>query len=423
MIVTADIVLPLSREPIVDGAVAIHGDRIQAVGPRQAVLAANPDRQVLDFGQAIAMPGLVNVHTHLEYTDMGPLSEARPFLSWIQELVAASRRFSRDDWSRSAKRGARLLLEAGVTCMGDIVTFGPGLEAALEAGLRGISYIEAVGLRGNHPREQVAAVEQRLHWAHALAEGSRLKIGLSPHSVYTLSSEVLEELGRLASERQLPVAIHLAETGAECQLVETGEGELAEALKRVGGHDLISSRGRGISPVEHIRRCGLLDRKTLAVHCVHLSDADVALLADAEADVALCPRSNHLLQTGAAPVLELWQGGVRLGIGTDSLASNSSFDLFAEMRLLRALCREKAAASKTVPAPSACDLVRLATLAGAEALGLESAIGSLEPGKYADIAIVRATASAVDDPYEYLIAQATHRDILCTMIGGKVTHR
>ena len=423
MIIAADIVLPLSREPIVDGAVAIEGDRIQAVGPRQEVLAASASRRVLDFGHAIVMPGLVNLHTHLEYTDMGPLNESRPFLSWIQGLVAASRKFSREDWSRSAKRGVRLLLEAGITCVGDIVTFGPGLEVALEAGLRGISYVEAVGLRGNDPHEQVADVEQRLRWAQTLAEGKNLKIGLSPHSVYTLSSKVLEELGRLANERQLPLAIHLAETQAECQLVGAGEGELAEALRRIGGHDLVSSRGRGISPVEHIWRSGLLDQKTLAVHCVHLSEADVVLLSDAKADVVLCPWSNRLLQVGDAPTLRLWQERVRMGVGTDSLASNFGFDLFAEMRLLRALCqRQVAVGSGAMPVPSARDLMQLATLAGAEILGLGGDIGSLEPGKYADIAIVGAPGLAIGDPYEYLVAQAVRSDILCTIIGGNITY-
>lgn len=424
MIITADFVLPISGEPIKNGAIVIEADRIQAVGPKQTMVAAYPDKRVLDSGRAIVMPGLANLHTHLEYTDLGPLSEPQTFLPWIQRLVASSHSLNRDDWLRSARHGAQMLLSGGVTCIGDITTFGPGLEAALAVGLRGICYIEAVGLRGDDHREQMAAVEQKLIWAEALAKGSRLKIGLSPHTVYTISSNALVELGRLAEDRQLAVAIHLAETEAECRLVESGRGELAESLMRIGGHDLIASGGRGISPVELAWRSGLLKQNTLAIHCVHLSEADLKSIVRTEAAVALCPWSNSLLQVGTAPVLSLISNGIRMGVGTDSLASNYSLDLFAEMRLLRTICHQQTIPiAEPGPVPSARDLLYLATLKGAKALGLEDEIGSIEPGKYADLAVIKVSGPPVNDPYEYLVRYAKSDHIVCTFISGQMVYR
>ncbi|TAK33031.1 MAG: hypothetical protein EPO21_14005 [Chloroflexota bacterium] len=425
MIIAANIVLPVGTSPIEHGAVVIEGERIKAVGSREGILATYQGRRLVDFGHAIIMPGLVNAHTHLEYTAQGPLNEPRPFLPWIQSLGRTGRELSREDLRRSATHGAQLLLKAGVTCVGDIVTFGPGLEAALEVGLRGVSYIEALGLRGEDLRPQMAAIDERLRWAEQQAEGSSLRVGISPHSVYVTSTKALVDLGRLADDQQVPVAMHLAETRAECQFVRTGDGDLAEMLKVIADHDLIASGGCGISPVEHVARCGLTRREqTLMVHCVHLAQTDIALLATSGVGIALCPRSNFLLQVGEAPVLELFQAGVRIGLGTDSLASNLDLDLFAEMRALRELCQQQAH-TKPEPAavPTARELLRSATLTGAEILGMDGDVGSLEPGKLADLAVVRLPEGDVGNPEEWLVTKAQGSDILCTMIGGEPVYQ
>lgn len=422
MIVTADVVLPVSAEPIRRGALVIEGERIQAVGSRDAILATYRDKRIIDYGRAIVLPGLVNAHAHLEYTALGPFGPPQPFLPWIQRLVAVSGKLSRNDWLNSAREGARSLLAAGITCVADVVTFGPGLEATLEAGLRGVSFVEAVGLRGDDVTEQLSTIRHQLDRAGAIVANSRRRIGLAPHSVYTVSSAALGEIGKIAAKRDIPITIHLAETDGECQLVQTGTGELAEALRRIGGHDLIASGGLGVSPVEHLRRCGLLHRHTTVVHAVHVSEADVTVLADKGVGVALCPRSNHFLQVGEAPVARLWREGVTLGVGTDSLASNQTLDLFAEIRLLRI---ESAGAAGSPPdsVPSRRDLVRWITLDGARLLGLDGEIGSLEPGKMADLAIVSMLAGYVDDPYDFLVEEASADDVVGTIIGGAVAYR
>ena len=199
--------------------------------------------------------------------------------------------------------------------------------------------------------EQLAALSARLERSVRLAaESRRLHIGLGPHTIYTLSTTALERLADLARGRNLSLTIHLAETADEVEFSHTGQGLLAEGLATKGGHDLIEAGGCGAGPALLADRCGLFEglstrRPVIVAHGVHLDDEEIALLAARDVAVALCPRSNAMLHCGEAPIQRLVEHGVRLGLGTDSLASNESLDLFAEAAAAYAVWQRQAGAA------------------------------------------------------------------------------
>ena len=437
LLLTADWVLPITAPPIRDGAVLVVGERIRAVGPRRAVETPHNTAH-RHYDSAAILPGLVNLHTHLEYTNLGPLPERQPFWEWLPALVQRSMQTPADFWPASASAGARQLVAAGTTCVGDVVTFGPGLAAAQTFNLAGISFVEAVGMRERERLdEQLAALSARLDRSVWLTQGSRrLRVGLGPHTIYTLSTAALERLADLAHARKLPLTIHLAETAAEVELSHSGQGLLAERLAMMGGHDLIETGGCGTGPALLAARCGLFGdarsaaadgpagtprRPVVVAHGVHLDDEEIALLAARDVAVALCPRSNAALDCGEAPLQRLVEHGVRLGLGTDSLASNESLDLFAEAAAAYAVWQRQAGAAFD-PRAAAFRVLRWLTIEGAQALGLERQLGSITVGKHADLAVVALPRPGNTDIAEQLCTGVRATAVRCTVVAGAIVH-
>ena len=427
LLLTADWVLSITAPPIRDGAVLIVSERIRAVGPRRSI-ETPPNTVHRHYDGAAMLPGLVNLHSHLEYTSFGPLPERQPLWEWLPALIRRSQQAPADFWPASANAGAERLVAAGTTCVGDIVTFGPGLAAARTHNLAGISYIEAVGMR-EHARldEQLAELSARLDRGVRLAAGAqRLRVGLGPHTIYTLSTVALERLGDLAQARKLPLTIHLAETAEEVEFSRSGQGSLAEGLATKGGHDLIEMGGCGTGPALLADRCGLFEglstrRPVIVAHGVHLDDEEITRLAARGVAVALCPRSNAMLGCGEAPIQRLVEQGVRLGLGTDSLASNESLDLFAEAAAAYALWQRQAGASFD-PRAAARRILRWLTIEGAQSLGLERELGSITVGKYADLAVVALPQPGGTDITEQLCTGVRATAVRCTVVAGAIAH-
>ncbi len=416
-------VLPGTGPAIPNGAVVVSGARITAVGARESLAATYVHLPVTDLGASVLMPGLVNAHSHLEYTALGPLAEERLFIEWLPELGRRAGQWTDETWEESARRGARLMLASGITSLGEIVTRGPAVRGMRECGLGGVAYVEFLGARRGDPEPDLVRARERLEEASRVAAGSRVHVGISPHSVYTLSGAALALLASQAEEENVPLSIHLAETEAEVDLVEHGTGPLADLLNAVGGHELIDEGGMFVGPVAYAHRYRLLARRTLAAHCTRATPEEVRLLRYYDASVALCPRSNRLLGAGEPPVAEMLMEPLRVGIGTDSLASNERFDLFEELRLLRDIYERQVAAGATAWAragdPAAC--VRLLTVGGTEALGLQSEIGTLSPGKYADM-VALSCGAGVSDPYAWVLEQASAEAVTHTWTSGDLRH-
>jgi cytosine/adenosine deaminase-related metal-dependent hydrolase len=402
----APVVLPVSAPPIRDGAVVTAGGRVVWVGPRREW--TEPAAAVEWPG--VLLPGLVNAHCHLQYSAYA--DKCQPgvdFLDWIVEFVPRNRTMTEADWRRSTADGVDAVLRTGTTAVADIVAQPVAIDVLAESGLAGISYLEAVGAddaRWPARRDALLAL---------LGRPTPRRLGVSPHTLYTLGSAVVGDCVALARGRGLRLHPHAAESGYEVEYVATGSGPFAAANRRSGfAMELLATGGSGRTPVAELAALGALGPDSHVAHGVHCDAADRATLRAAGTAVALCPRSNAVLGVGAAPVAAYRAEGNPVAVGTDALSSTPSLDLLADV----AAVRELALAQGSPAAGLDRWLVEAATRGGAAAMGLTD-IGVLQPGARADLA---AFAVPTDlDPYQALVA---HGAGACagTVLAGQVVY-
>jgi len=399
--ISADWVIPVSGPPIADGAVEIdEGGRISRVGP-----AAELGRGERFEGCAI-VPGLVNAHSHLEYASYGGFGDGLSFGPWVSVHVQRKDRLDLDEMTDIARAGAAECLRSGVTTVGDASYAGAAAVACADLGLRAIVYLEVFGAPD--------AIEQRFMPTRdrvASSFSERVRLGISPHAPYTTTMELYAACRELG----LPMATHLSESEDEAAYLRDGSGPWA-------GFALLIPP-LGTSGIRGLAERGLLDPRLVAAHCVTVDEEEIEILRAHDVAVAHCPRSNAVLGCGTAPLRALADAGVRVGIGTDSPNSAVSFDMFEEVRLalFGSRARERDATSLS---PSAA--LELATLGGARALGLEAEIGSLEPGKHADLAVVELHETGfwpVEDPAAAVVLAGSPGLVAATFVGGVERHR
>lgn len=400
--VAADWVVPVDGEPIADGAVVIGDDaRIHAVGPA-AELGADER-----YADAVIVPGFVNAHTHIEYATYAGFGDGLSFGPWIAMHVERKARLDPEDVLAIARLGAAECLRSGTTTIGDCSFAGAAAPACDELGLRAIVYLEVFG----GPDAIVESFEPaRERIAGSLSE--RVVVGISPHAPYTVTPELYEAALALG----LPVATHLSESPDEAAYVLNGGGPWASLAE-------LLVPPLGTSGIRALAERGLLGDRLLAAHCVTVDPEELALLAEHDVAVAHCPRSNAQLGCGIAPLAELRAHGIRVAIATDSPASTPSLDLFEEMRVALWLQRAR---DGSPGALSAADALRLATLGGAAALGVEQDRGSLTPGKWADLAVVSLDGSPfdpVEDPAAAVVLGGSPERVLATLVAGEERYR
>jgi cytosine/adenosine deaminase-related metal-dependent hydrolase len=402
------VVLPVCRPPIRDGAVLISGRHIAAVGPWRE-MSARPCGKALDLGETVLMPGLVNAHCHLDYTDMaGHFPPPRVFSDWLKLITETKAGWDYADYSRSWLKGARMLLHTGTTTVADIEAVPEVLpEVRRQTPLRVVSFLEMTGVRGRRQPEAVVR--------EAVEHIDRLKLspggaGLCPHAPYSTVPELLRLSVQAARRRRWRLTTHLAESALEFEMFVHGRGKMFEWLQR-SGRDM-SDCGLG-SPVRHLERCGVLSGNLLAAHVNYLARGDARLLSRRRVHVVHCPRCHFYFRHDPFPLLRLLRAGVNVCLGTDSLASvyktrrqNVELNLFEEMRALTA--RE--------PWLSARQIVRMATLNGARALGLAGRVGELSAGAFADL-VALPFAGKVADIYDAVLHHAG--DVAASMIDGQ----
>src|SRR5436190_2761445 len=387
---------PVTAPPIQDGAVLVDADgRIVAVGPNSQV-PAPPGERALEFPDAVLVPGLVNCHTHLELTHLAGKNAEREFAPWIRAIRALKDGTTPEEFSRSAEQGVRDCWAAGVTCVADTGSTGAPLRAMAQLGARGIYYQEVFGPDPAKCAASLAELTAAVERLRPLAS-DHVRLGISPHAPYTVSEPLYRATAELARRERLPVALHLAESREETALVHDGAGPFADALRARG----ISVTTPGCAPVQYLLRLGVLQRATgwLCIHCVQVDEPDIRILHDSGGAVAVCPRSNRAHGHGAAPLALFRDAGLTVGFGTDSVVSTGDVDLWSEA---------------TAAGLEGEEALRVLTLDGARALGLESTIGSLEVGKEADLAVFPSTA--LDRPRPPSTA-------LLTVVAGRVVHR
>ena len=419
----ADWVLPVSKPPLADGAVAVQGERIAAVGPAAEVQAQFPTAAAVDLERSILMPGFVNCHSHLEYTTFRGILDDVPFADWIIGLVDVKASLAPDEYLVSARLGAVEAVASGITTVADTSYGATTVAAAVEAGLRGRLYVEVFGVDDRHLDATMADLEERLAAARAAVPAGRFDVGLAPHAPYTVSARLYQAVARYARAHGLKVMSHVAESREELTYVRSGSGKFAHDYREKMGWERFLVQPYGVTPVKYLQQWDVFDRDFLAVHCVHVNRDDVRTLAAKQVAVVHCPKSNAKLGCGVAPLPEFLHHGIRVGLGTDSPASSNIMDMFDEMRTMLLLHR---AVEGDVSVLDARACLRMATLGGAEALGMEAETGSLEPGKYADLVAVdvsRSHFAPVTDPCSAVVYGANQDDVRLTVIGGRVVYR
>ena len=408
MILRARTILPVSRPPIENGAVLINGQRIRAVGP-WSDLEPEAGGEIFDLGEVALLPGLVNTHCHLDYTDMaGELPPPETFTDWIPLITAAKAAWSYSDYARSWLRGAHMLLRNGTTTVADIEAMPDLLPEVWDATpLRVFSFLEMTGIRARRKPKEILreAVEQIDSLAHA-----RCSAFLSPHAPYSTRPELLRGSAHVARKRRWPLCTHVAESEQEFEMFVHARGRMFDWLQRNQRDN--SDCGLG-SPVEHLARNQMLGKNLIAVHANLLAHGDAALLGKYCVNVVHCPRSHAYFRHPSFMRERLANAGVNVCLGTDSLATvrrtgrqMPELDLFAEMRALNAN-------DKTI---SPAEILRMATINGARALGRGGQIGELSRGAFADVIAIPAAGNR-EDIYETVLAHAG--PVSASMIDGR----
>lgn len=377
LILRARIVLPVSRPPIEDGAIAVSGDRISAVGPWKEIAQSAYRAEVVDLGETILLPGLINAHCHLDYTGMaGQFPPSGTFVDWLKLITTSKSGLIYSDFAESWLAGAKMLERTGTTTVADIEMVPELLPDIWSAtALRVISFLEMTGVKSRRAPAQILG--EALDKIASVPNG-RQRMGLSPHAPYSTMPELLRLSAEAARQENLRVTVHVAESHQEFEMFMHGRGEMFDWLRR-NERDM-SDCGVG-SPVQHLERAGLLGKNLLAVHVNHLAPGDADLLAKHKASVVHCPRSHAYFKHHTFPLTELADTGVNICLGTDSLASLHKprkqaieLNMFDEMRQL-------AAAN---PSLTSASILEMATINPAQALGLRGQAGELSSGAFAD---------------------------------------
>jgi len=413
-------VFPVSGPALENATVEVTGGRISAVHTQR-------DRHASDLGNCAIIPGLVNAHTHLELSDVAvPLLPAQPFTAWLKEVMRHRRQragagFTRPSSNQSMvdqaaiarviAQGIAESFRSGTTTIGDIagsvagLEQDPGHQTESTHQPRSVAFLELLGLAAERIEEQMHRGRKHLAGKSPLLKGHGIR-GLSPHAPYSVHPELFRGLVDLAAAHRVPIAMHLAETREERQLLHDGTGPFVTFLEELGvwRPDLIP---RGSRPLDYLRELARVET-ALAIHGNYLAADEIDFLsAHTNVSVVYCPRTHAFFGHAEHPWRVLLAKGVNVAVGTDSRASNPDLSLWNELLFLRAL------ASDFEPA----GLLKLGTINGAMALGLGRETGTLDAGKSADLAIVDLAAPQSDDPYELLFHPGNR--ITGAMCGGR----
>ncbi|MFH1603264.1 MAG: TRZ/ATZ family hydrolase [Pseudomonadota bacterium] len=383
-------------------SVAVRGGRILAVLPRAQAQAEYFATERVSLPRHALIPGMVNLHTHAcmallrGFADQPPFAQRLQDRIWPAEAKLISPRFVHDGTLLACAE----MLRGGITCFNDM-SFYPGdaARAALTVGMRaalGLIVIDAPTAYASDADDYIA---KGLALRDALREQELLTFCMAPYVPHAVSDKTFSRLITLAEELDRPVHLHGHET----------QDEIERSLAQ-----------HGVRPLERLRRLGLVGPSLIAVHAVHITPAEIALLVQNGSSVAHCPSSNLKLASGFAPVANMLDQDLTVGLGTDGAASNSRLDLFQEMRLAALLAKAVSGNARALPAHRA---LAMATLDGARALRLDHAIGSIEPGKFADLTAIEFAAPDMlpsYDPISSVVYAAGRENVTHVWIAGRL---
>lgn len=383
-----------------DHAVAVSAGNIVDVLPAKEALGRYQPAQRAALPQQVLIPGLVNLHTHAAMALLRGIADDLPLMDWLKtriwpaEAKHVSAAFVRDGTLLACAE----MLRGGITCFNDMYFFP---EAAAEAtqslGMRAVLGMVIIEFPTAYATDADDYISKGLAVRDRLRGEPLISFCMAPHAPYTVADKTFERIATLSAQLDLPIHVHLHETS----------GEIGQSLAQ-----------HGTRPLDRLQRLGLLGPGLIGVHAVHLDEPEIALLAENNCAVAHCPTSNMKLASGAAPIAKLSKQGVRIGLGTDGAASNNRLDLFQEMRHAGLLAKVSSGDAAVL---NAHELLRMATLGGASAVGLDDRIGSIQAGKAADVCAIRLDAletSPCFDPASHLVYTAGREHVTHVWVNG-----
>ncbi len=400
MIIRAKYVVPVTGQPIANGAVAVRGEQIAAVGP-VAAITPEPWEEVRDLGEVALAPGLINAHCHLDYTCLrGELQWRGSFVEWLLQIVAAKQLHSEDDYVRATARGAEQLLDFGATTVVNITAFPRILDQLPGLPLRTVWCLEMIDLYQEATAEEIVRKMEGFIEARPQLAGW---CGFSPHAPYTASQTLYTLAAGAAAARGALLTTHVAESSEEDDMFRRGTGPMYDYFARAG-RDMGDCKRLGV--VQLLAEWGVLGTNCLAVHANCLTPHDVKLLHKTGTHVVHCPKSHRYFNRGVPMLSALWEEQVNICLGTDSLASNDTLNMFAEMQTL----------SHVYPRLPPEQILHMATINGARALNRGGKLGQITPGAYADL--IAVPAQNVADPIEAVVYAES--PVVFAMVNGKV---
>ena len=382
-------------------AVAITDGRIVALLPSDEMSLRCSSGTVCRLDSHVLVPGLINLHSHAAMALLRGLADDLKLMDWLSNHIwpAENKHASAQFVYDGTLLACAEMLRGGVTCFNDMYFF-PEMtaRAALDAGMRAALGIILIEFPTAYASDAQDYLHKGLTMRDELKKEPLLSFCMAPHAPYTVSDRSFEQILTLSEQLQIPINTHLHET----------HGEIRESLAKFG-----------VRPLARLERLGILGPNFIAVHAVHLEPEEIALLARLGCSVAHCPSSNLKLASGIAPVDRMLSAGINIGIGTDGAASNNRLDIFCEMRLAALLAKTTSDNAETLPAHMA---LRMATLNAAQALGLERSVGSIQPGKSADLCAVNLDSIALSpcyDPASHLVYAAGREDVSDVWVAGR----
>ncbi len=407
MLVVGGTVLTMEpdTEPIKNGAIAVADGRVAAVGPAEELLEVGQPGDVLNAGNCLVLPGLVNTHSHLAMTLLRGIADDLPLMQWLENHIwpAEKAQMNRETVRLGTELAAAEQLLAGVTTTTDMYFFGDEVAAVLaDAGMRAVVAESLIGVPTPRCATTQEMIDTQRELLQAYSDHALITPSVAAHAPYSVQASDLVAEAELAEEFEVPMQIHLSETAWEVEQL------LAE---------------KGLSPVAYLADLGVLSERTVAAHCVHVSPEDIGLLAEFEAGVSHNPVSNLKLASGISPVPALIDGGVKLGLGTDGTASNNTLDLMRDMQLAALLHKGTSGDPTVLPARTMLEMV---TVRGAEVLGLADHVGTLSEGRAADLICVSVDgphSAPMYDPFSHMVFAARASDVRHVMVRGEVVVR
>jgi cytosine/adenosine deaminase-related metal-dependent hydrolase len=393
---TARWLFPVGQEPLQGGTVTIGGERIIAVEPTGRRAAD------IDFRNAAILPGFVNAHTHLDLSGLrGKTSPGNDFTGWLREVIQHRRSLTGAQIANDVEQGIEESLASGTTLLGDISGQGLSWPALAAAPLRCVVFYELLGLPKTRAQQAWASA---CDWLRKHRQTENTRPGLSPHAAYSVRASLFRAAGNLSGNRRIPISIHLAETKQEIDLLKSRKGPFAEFLKELDVWDpdgLVSEPGDVIQLADQAS-CMLMAHGNYLESCTRIPT---------NATIVYCPRTHFAFGHSDYPLEGFLRSGVRVALGTDSLASNPDLSIIAELRFAR----------ERFPSVPGDALLRMATLSGAEALGWDKETGSLAPGKSADLVVVPLPDTEDADPHQLVLCSGSA--VGATMFRGQWRQR